>query len=185
MASVASLSKAALTSPIFQQFNAHNKFTTVSTMAAQVNEDYGYAVLANFIPDKSVASAPASPLVIETFYVDKTMAAIAGYQLTVTKRGLGASLKFLTADGKTNSYIMLADGTIHPLNGAPMPEDVMTEVTCKQIVDALCAVAGSAAGYYTCIALGLTTGLGGLSCVAALALIGLYGCAAAEDKICG
>lgn len=175
-----------LASARFKSLNAGRTFDVKSVMASRVETNYGYVVFADFLPDQSVTGDTTTPpYTIETFVIDSLNNQVGGYVLVVSKKGSGALLTFTLQSGVSYQYTVSSDGSIHPLGSAPMPATDTAEVTCKQAVDILCAIAGSAAGYYTCIALGLTTGLGGLGCAAALGLIGLFGCSEAEKLICG
>lgn len=186
LTSTVSIPATVLASANFKSLNAGRTFDVKSTMASRVETNYGYVVLADFLPDQSVTGdTTAPPYTIETFVVDSLNNRIGGYVLVVSKKATGALLTFTLQNGISHQYTVSSDGSIHPVGQAPMPTADTAEITCKQAVDILCALAGSAAGYYTCIALGLTTGLGGLGCAAALGLIGLFGCGEAATLICG
>lgn len=56
---------------------------------------------------------------------------------------------------------------------------------CEWAVGALCGAGGGAGCYALALALGITTGIGGLSLATVCGLIGALGCTAATKKICG
>ncbi|NOK57773.1 MAG: hypothetical protein GFH27_549287n77 [Chloroflexi bacterium AL-W] len=65
------------------------------------------------------------------------------------------------------------------------PLDTTVNGTCEALVIGLCGAAGGAGCYGACLALALTTGPGGLACATVCAIIGAYGCAEAQSRICG
>lgn len=56
---------------------------------------------------------------------------------------------------------------------------------CEYAVGALCGTGGGVACYALAGALGITTGVGGVSLAAVCALVGSVGCTAATNQICG
>ena len=55
---------------------------------------------------------------------------------------------------------------------------------CQWLVGGICAAGGGAAGWAVCVALALTTGVGGVVCGVVMAVIAFTGCTVGTDAIC-